>query len=690
MASTLSTGVILPSNTDTEEAVSINLESPRYGYPVQVASWILVGAVLILWGLRFGVAMQLNPWFSVADAVSIASGLTVIVGAPYLTRKGWDGVLPWVIVGVVVAAFCVWSYQEILLSPSYATDELAFDQYAAHLFLHGIDPYRVSLGAAFQRYQVSPDAYTLTFQGHPVTMLSYPSLSFLLYVPLMFFGFHAQAGEIMDISAWAVSIVLSVVYVKESWRTLVLVLGSLSAYIAYAVGGVTDALFLPFLICSIAYMSRFVEGRRWGFISPVMLGVAMAVKQTPWLVAPFLAVVVIRWSTDFAGPAKARARLVRFVALAGLGFGIWQLPFIVVDFHSWILGIMTPLRGSIVPSGQGLVALTLSFGVGGGGVEWLTVMSVLAMVGGLVFLWFDWKSSAWMSFMLPSIALFFATRSFGSYFVSLIPTTMVALSQWPRYRAVRRSAVVVPVVAVSSGLILVSLGVWALSTPPEQLKIVGIHTSGQLATVDSVTLQVANTGSKAITPVYTSEFLGSFTSPWTLLSGPRTIAPGSTGYVKLGSPNFPAQPSLLGGFQMAAFSGHSISVTTVYKPELLHVALVPDAVDQSIKVNSPIVIRAELLNRFDQRIKEAGVPIYLGQVIYAQRGLVYSSASINKSSPGATPVEELTNASGVAIFRVVDSFAESNPVSFEANLVSSSGFYPYGYSQIVPIRFVHR
>lgn len=141
---------------------------------------------------------------------------------------------------------------------------------------------------------------------------------------------------------------------------------------------------------------------------------------------------------------------------------------------------------------------------------------------------------------------------------------------------------------------------------------------------------------------------------------------------------------------MAAFSGHSISVTTVYKPELLHVALVPDAVDQSIKVNSPIVIRAELLNRFDQRIKEAGVPIYLGQVIYAQRGLVYSSASINKSSPGATPVEELTNASGVAIFRVVDSFAESNPVSFEANLVSSSGFYPYGYSQIVPIRFVHR
>jgi len=35
----------------------------------------------------------------------------------------------------------------------------------------------------------------------------------------------------------------------------------------------------------------------------------------------------------------------------------------------------------------------------------------------------------------------------------------------------------------------------------------------------------------------------------------------------------------------------------------------------------------------------------------------------------------------------VDRTAEPDPVSFEANLVSTSGFYPYGYSQIVPIRF---
>jgi len=161
----------------------------------------------------------------------------------------------------------------------------------------------------------------------------------------------------------------------------------------------------------------------------------MAVEQTPRLIAPYLLVVVWRWSAQEHGTAVARARAWRFVAIATLLFAVWQVPFVVADPRGWLAGILTPFDGSIVPDGQGLVALTLGFGVGGSGGEWLSLLSIVLVVGGLVALWEAWPGGGWLAFVLPVVALFFATRSFGSYFVNLVPPALVAMSRWPRGRA---------------------------------------------------------------------------------------------------------------------------------------------------------------------------------------------------------------------------------------------------------------
>jgi hypothetical protein len=81
------------------------------------------------------------------------------------------------------------------------------------------------------------------------------------------------------------------------------------------------------------------------------------------------------------------------------------------------------------------------------------------------------------------------------------------------------------------------------------------------------------------------------------------------------------------------------------------------------------------------------VPVYLGQVIYAQQGLQYSQAFINDGLEGQTPVEALTDSDGVATFRIRSPVGGSNPVYFEANLVNPTYFYPYGYSPILTVRF---
>jgi hypothetical protein len=98
-------------------------------------------------------------------------------------------------------------------------------------------------------------------------------------------------------------------------------------------------------------------------------------------------------------------------------------------------------------------------------------------------------------------------------------------------------------------------------------------------------------------------------------------------------------------------------------------------------------IRARLLDQLDRPVHRAGVAVYLGQIIYDQSGLEYSQAEINHSNPGETPVTAYTNADGVATFDIVNAQPSSDSLDFEANLVNSQYFFPYGYSAILPIRF---
>jgi len=68
-------------------------------------------------------------------------------------------------------------------------------------------------------------------------------------------------------------------------------------------------------------------------------------------------------------------------------------------------------------------------------------------------------------------------------------------------------------------------------------------------------------------------------------------------------------------------------------------------------------------------------------------GPVASPLQLPRFLPGQTPVQALTNANGVAIFTISSSYPSSEPVYFEANLVNSRSFYPYGYSPILAVRF---
>ena len=660
---------------------------------IPALGWILAGIVTLLWGIRLLGLGSSSTRFSLVGFLVIVVGVTVVAVHAWIERGSRPAIwLSWLVIAVVALAFVAWAIGQVRVAPGYGTDEMAFDQYAALLYAHGVNPYLHSMAPAFTRFQVSPDGFTWHMDGTPVTSLSYPALAFLVYVPLLLLGISGQVAVWVNVAAWVVSLVLMAKLVPAQLRSSVVVIGSLSIYIAYAVGGVTDVLFLPFLLVSAVDLDTYAARRGLRlWMSPVAFGLACALKQTPWILAPFFAVLLFRYARSSGRSVGSSALvLLRYGAITLVTFLVPELPFLLSHPGHFLRGILTPFSSSIMPGGQGLIALALQGNIGGGNVLWYSAASV-AFLALLVFAtWLFYPRFSWMVFLAPSIALLFATRSFGSYFFDLIPVAFVAAARW-RTVDLQRSPTRGSLALLGAGL-LGSCGIVVLAltaSHPVRVTIVGVHTTGQLATVDRVSVLVANTTSAPLTPTFTVETGGSATSFWQPNSVFKSIPAHRTVRLTLVAPNFPAEPSIAGGFEVVALTQgpSSVNVSRLYQPQLLHVALVPDAINHVITTGSKVTLVAELLNQYDQRVALSGVAVYLGQAIYAQRGLVYGEADINGSAPGQTPVMVTTNRSGSATFVIVDHTAQANAISFEANLVSPTDFYPYGYSQIVPIRF---
>jgi uncharacterized membrane protein len=660
-------------------------ESGRAGCALRT----LAGVFVVIWSFRLSGYVTLGTWLAVPVAVLGLAGLSAIIAAwipaeVIGTRRQRQ--LDWAVLVAVLAAFALWSYFQIFTAPDYGTDEIAFDQYAAQLALQGINPYLHSMAAAFPLFHVSPNGYTFQLNGQPVTALSYPALSFEAYMPLLALGIKTQAAVWMDIAAWVLGAVILFAVLPRRLAPLAAVVASMDVYIGYAVGGVTDFLFVPLLVGAAVRWDQFGSTRgpaAWR--GPVLMGLAMAVKQTPWLVAPFVVAGIMAEAGDWH---RALRDGLRYTVIALAAFLAPNLPYLLSGPGAWLHGILMPISSQSVPAGQGLIGLSLSLAVGGGSLRAYTIAAVIVLVvlfGCYLAAYPVLKPAA---FLLPSVALFFATRSFGSYLVMLIPAAIAAAATtrrpsspacWRYWRWAVLSGATASAVAVTAALTAAS---------PVTMSIQSVQTTGQLATIDQVNVAVTNDTGASVRPAFTIEDGTTMTAFWRRQSGPATLGPHRRAVYTIVAPSYFAMPSIGDGFQVLAFSQGppSVSRTSAYLASKWRVVLRPATIG-GVVGEQQITVRAEIVNRLDEPVRVSNVPVYLGQVIYAQRGLQFSEAVINGSQPGQTPVEAVTNPAGVATFTISSPPGGANAVYFEANLVQPGLLYPYGYSPILAVRF---
>ena len=217
-----------------------------------------------------------------------------------------------------------------------------------------------------------------------------------------------------------------------------------------------------------------------------------------------------------------------------------------------------------------------------------------------------------------------------------------------------------------------------------------MRTTGQLATVGQVTLSVTNNTGGSVRPAFTLENGTVMTAFWQRASGPAVLGPHQHASYTIVAPSYSGDavhPERLPGPGIPHQPG--VGQPHVRVPGQ-HLAGDPASPTRSTRP-CPSASRSPSRRRSStgstSRSRPRQVPVYLGQIIYAQQGLQFSQAFINNGLEGQTPVEALTNKQGVATFKIRSPVGGSDPVYFEANLVNPTYFYPYGYSPILTVRF---
>jgi hypothetical protein len=433
---------------------------------MRIAAIAIAGAGLYFAGILNGIILE-HPERPGAPAVVVGLGTSIALlvyalrgtgegDARTSARRLWPLRLVWVFVSLMALVGISWIVgmprQHSYDWTPYHNDAIALNECAARLVLQGRDPYTdLDLFACYDRLAIGPDRTTPLRRGlfandvvYPtdqemddawflrskgvgtneefVWRPSYPSLSFLLLIPVVALGIDSNY---LYVACLLVAMGLVVWRAPSGLRPFFLtaLLGAASVA-AFTVGGSSDLLYaLPLVI---AWIWR---DRRW---AAVPLGLAMATKQIAWFFAPYYLIAVV---TERGWRAAARDLLIA----AGI-FAVTNAPFIVHDPAAWLLGIMTPLVEPMFPRGAGLIFLSTNGGAPLMPSNAYAVLEIAAMALSIAVAWRARRTSPELGAVLAVLPLFFAWRSLFSYFFLLPLFALAAVSRMPLGEPIAASA----------------------------------------------------------------------------------------------------------------------------------------------------------------------------------------------------------------------------------------------------------
>ncbi len=391
-------------------APSSDTLAPERRHPAQPIDPDAVGilaAAIVLIGTGYAIWQQVATNL---NAVAMYSSLGCYVAAFVLLALIVETRVPRQILALIglLLAFTLLAGNVLTYNGrSYGTDSLLFNAYSADLFMRGIDPYTVSMQPSFRAFGVSESLVTPTTDGQAVFALSYPALSFLIYIPALLVGVQnliwvsvlAHLGVIVTL--WKIAprglkcVVPLLVFVDVS-------------YSQYTIGAVTDVLWALPAVLAAYYWTRHP------LRAAALLGIACAVKQTPWVIVPFFFIDVTRT----AWRERNIMAMLAPVAIVLIAFVIPNAPFMMWHPGAWIGGVGAPLTGKLILFGSGIVQLVTSNTLALD-AKTLSTWSLTTLAIAYAAYAIAPRRLLSLPMLAPLIAYFLAPRSLQNYFMYL-------------------------------------------------------------------------------------------------------------------------------------------------------------------------------------------------------------------------------------------------------------------------------
>jgi uncharacterized membrane protein len=314
---------------------------------------------------------------------------------------------------------------------AYRTDVLAFSHYAAILFVNqGVNPYTQSMAKALDLFAVQPSDLTPLTSGTYLMTFQYPALLFLVFVPFVWLGLRDMRWVLV---LFEVAVVLTL-YLKGPRKLRPMLLLPLFAgsdlMINFTAASVSDALWvLPLLFAAFCLERPLASG--------LFYGLACAMKQTPWFLAPFLLIYLIR--TEDGKNLRGRLlRATRFAATTIAVFLAVNLPFMLANSAAWFRNILTPMTEDLVIHSQGFSSLT-EVGLLSVGRIFYTVVFASVFVVLIVNYYVYFDKLRYVLWIFPGIILWFSYRALTNYIIYWTPLMLLSLILW--YKAEEARAV---------------------------------------------------------------------------------------------------------------------------------------------------------------------------------------------------------------------------------------------------------
>ena len=360
------------------------------------------------------ISQSINPY----DFFILALPVVIL---PFLIRYDLKNrvnskAVPFVFFLSVIFALGLLLYLFCSIAPQFPTDESVFDMYAAHLFLLGKNPYDPALMSnAFNFYNFQFHAFdpiTPMTTGGYVNELTYPALSFLVFIPATILKIKASIVMLPALIA-PVFIVWYRAWSRKEWLMssyAILPFSSLLLYTYQGASADTDALWASLLMLSYIALPR-------NKISGLLFGLSLSVKQIPFIAAPFFLYFVYR--------EYGAKNTIAWIATAAVAFSIINGYFILENPGYWFSSMIANEFAPLIGIGFGIPQVSFS-GVFQIPEIYFTIIMVDLLLALLALYVVKYREMKYALFVFPILIFLFNYRLFPQYLfywmiISLIP-----------------------------------------------------------------------------------------------------------------------------------------------------------------------------------------------------------------------------------------------------------------------------